>query len=182
MTSEEREASPVPAQICEQALTRYSAYYDIERDCEVLGERLAGRAEFHSRGEKYVLVRRAKLWAMECNDYVFVFCEQALTAQRAAQLLAWMRRCETAFVKPHGEHMYSYLTLLVAAQTAEPQAVRLLQKAKQMKNYKFGFEGYSELRCGLFDCARQRLVTNRAGRALAKTFRGIYPRSAEAPL
>ena len=164
-----------PEELCERILARYACYYDIDRAPELFGENPAAKAEFHSRGEKYFLVRRAKIWAMECNEIVFLFRERELTPERVEQLSAFMRKCEPVFVKPHNEHMYTYLTLLIAAERVLPEAERAVRRLHFTKNYKCGLYGYSTLQAAVFDCEKRSVRYNRAGRALRGTFRKVYP-------
>ena len=60
-------------------LTRsYSGYYDVS-PCDE-GD-LVARAEFHSRGEKYLLVRGVNLWSVEDHEYVYVFAGDKLDGE-----------------------------------------------------------------------------------------------------
>lgn len=55
----------------EKLLNAYRCYYDVTREFPVGDMVFPAMAEFHSRSEKYVLVKKAKIWGMEMNEYVY---------------------------------------------------------------------------------------------------------------
>ena len=55
----------------ERLLLSYSDYFDIIRDTSYKDLSVAAEAAFHSFSEKYVLVKKAQLWAAEAHEYVF---------------------------------------------------------------------------------------------------------------
>ena len=70
-------------QMTQALIDAYEAYYDITRVED--GAPLMATMDFHSTSEKYVLVKRAKLWAAETNEYVFLFHVDELTMDSLAQ-------------------------------------------------------------------------------------------------
>ena len=51
-----------PNEALEKLLPAYTRYYDVSYDA---APPFSATAEFHSHGEKYILVRKAKLWDMD---------------------------------------------------------------------------------------------------------------------
>ena len=60
-------------QFIEDLKGSYEMYYDLLPEEENGEIPLAFRADFHSRGEKYFLIKPAKIWSNETNEYVFVY-------------------------------------------------------------------------------------------------------------
>ncbi|MGN1018306.1 MAG: hypothetical protein ACI4PB_05790, partial [Oscillospiraceae bacterium] len=56
----------------------YSAYFDVERFDEEDTE-LAATCFLYVHSEKYVLVKAAKLWEADSNEYVYIFSVPHLT-------------------------------------------------------------------------------------------------------
>ena len=101
--------------VLKRILAAHEAFFDVHRDYEFAGRSFPGFAEFHSFGEQYVLVKRAKLW--EANSHEYLFFTYAETFDEA-QLDKWVR-----FMKERGlekvtsepNHMSSGLALVVIA-------------------------------------------------------------------
>ena len=84
-------------------LQQYEPYFDITTYDD--DTPLKNQCVFHSRSEKYVLSKKAQLWAAETNEYLYIFSVPALsidvfTACRDRALALGME-----LVKPHSEHM-----------------------------------------------------------------------------
>ena len=71
MTFEEKQAK------LERVLIAYTNYYDIERENPEGDGEFVATAQFHSLSEKYVLVKKAKLWSMEQHEYVYFMIGEA---------------------------------------------------------------------------------------------------------
>ena len=51
--------------VLKRILAAHEQWFDVRRGYEYAGRTFPGYAEFHSYGEKYVLVKRAKLWEVD---------------------------------------------------------------------------------------------------------------------
>ena len=58
----------------------YSGYFDVVRHEEPKGH-LVAEAGLHIHSEKYVLVKAAKLWEADNNEYVYIFSVPVLTKE-----------------------------------------------------------------------------------------------------
>lgn len=159
---------------CEKAvmldalIETYRPYFDIEPDVVIGGEELAAACEFHSKTAKYVLSKKAQLWAAEMNEYAFVAVRGHLNAEafdklRESVLAEGLRR-----VKPHSEHMYSYVTLVVIADSADAEAASAAAKTRFRKRYRLLFHGWMEFRIAVLDCSTGAIHCNRAGKDVQK--------------
>lgn len=159
MTLEEKQAK------LERVLLAYTNYYDIERDNpEGNGEFIAS-AQFHSRSEKYVLVKKAKLWGMEQNEYVYfnmgeVDAAGIKTLSQKAIDLAMPQ------IKPHSEHMYSYVTLIIFADSLDDAAREAVQKARFQKSFRLSLHGWMEFRIAAVDFSTGEIISNKAGKSV----------------
>ena len=89
-------------EILEKLLKIYSTYFDVEQ-CQQ--EFLVAKCQFHVHSEKYVLVKKAKLWEHDCNEFVYIFSMSHLTEEV-------YRKCEK-YAYEQGIHpaVISYLEL-----------------------------------------------------------------------
>ena len=139
------------------------------RDYEFAGRSFPGFAEFHSFGEQYVLVKRAKLW--EANSHEYLFFTYAETFDEA-QLDKWVR-----FMKERGlekvtsepNHMSSGLALVVIAENCTEGAKRAVRRVRFRKNFALGFRGWADLRVIVADLSTRCVYANAAGKQVAST-------------
>ncbi len=164
--------------VLERLLAAHEAFFDVTRDYEYAGRRFGGYAEFHSLGEKYVLVKKAKLWEVAAHEYLFFQAVDMLDEATFADYLAFMKEKATLKVEPKPNHMTSYVSLVIIAKQTDPAVVRRLKKTSYHKSYKMGLQGWAELRLCVIDMAERQVTTNAMGkkmRALLESNAGIEP-------
>lgn len=154
-------------ELTQALLNSYEAYYDIARVDD--GSPLLATCDFHSTSERYVLTKKAKLWAAETNEYVFVFHVSELTMDSFARCrdLALERGMEK--IHPHPEHMYSHITAILLCDAAQPDALEMLERYKKSANFKLSLHGWMEYRIAAVDLSTAEVFTNRKGKELKKT-------------
>lgn len=153
----------------EAVLEGFSGYFDIERELSGGESIFDARAIFHSRSEKYVLVKSAKLWAAEMNEYAYFKLANSLKEE---DVNIWSQLAVNEgmkLVKPHREHMYSYITLIIIADSIDKEMLRVVRRQKYKKSFKFAFYGWTELHVAAIDAGTGRIYTNTEGRALEKS-------------
>ncbi|MDO4581518.1 MAG: hypothetical protein Q4B96_02900 [Bacillota bacterium] len=156
-----------PNVLLEQLLASYAANFDIERTLFIEGLPFAAAAEFHSRAEKYVLTKSARLWAAENHEYTFFALFTHL------DMAAWQQYADAALhegrrrIKPHPEHMCSYISLVILADTIDDEVKKALRTIRYHKSFKFSFYGWSEFRVAAAELSANRTYANRAGREVA---------------
>ncbi|GAB7141300.1 hypothetical protein RsTz2092_12690 [Deferribacterales bacterium RsTz2092] len=133
----------------EKLASAYVAYFDIKRDYR-LGQ--TGQAkqivvpvfgEFHARKEKYVLMKKAIIGVSEGSEYLFILSFERIDEQAFQAIVDIAKVAERELVKPHGEHMYSYISMVVLCGSIDESVARKVKKFSQYKMYRFWFHGYS---------------------------------------
>lgn len=155
----------------ERLLAAHEAWFDVSRDYEFAGRTFGGYAEFHSHGEQYVLVKRAKLWEVDTHEYLFLHIEQRVDADTLAQLVSFMKEEALRKVQPRPNHMSSYLSLVVIADAVDDDARRAVRTTRFRKNFKLGLQGWVDLRLAVVDLSHSDVVTNAAGKELVRTLK-----------
>lgn len=82
----------------------------------------------------------------------------------------------TPLVKPHAQHMYTYLTALVLCDQADKQALGALIKKKHRREFKLSLHGWMEFRIAAVDLSTGEITTNRAGKAFGKDLKRMVER------
>ena len=162
-------------------LARYARRFDIFKDWMVNGRQYAAYGRFSSLGEKYVLVKNAKLWSVKAYEHVFFLeedsCTEALLEELMKSVTEYM---EPVLVRngekyPEKDHMYTYLTFAILCRQTPDEAVKkAVRKFRFDKGYLFSMRGHAEARLVIADLEGREIFTNPAGRALAKMYRKAF--------
>jgi len=165
--------------ILDRFLRSYQSSYDILSTSEgVYGDMPSGLplkavCQHHARSEKYVLTKKAKLWAVEVNDYLYLFSTPKLEKEEAEACILFSIEDALPKVKPHKEHMYSFVTVVFITDNTEQDALKFIRRRKFTKTYKFGFHGSAPLKTAVLDIGREKVVTNNMGKDLCKQIKHI---------
>ena len=152
----------------------FSAYYDLHM---AEGEQelpLVFRADYYSRAERYWLTKNIPIWGNETNEYAYVFSAPAFDRALAARCIDYALEEALPLVKPHKEHQYTNVKVILLADTVEPDVARYVKKRSFTKNYKFSLHGFSTLKSAIVDLGSQKTVTNSAGHELAPYFSKLF--------
>lgn len=155
--------------LLERLLAAHEAWFDVSRDYGFAGRTFAGYAEFHSHGEQYVLVKRAKLWEVDTHEYLFLQTEEHLDTGTLTQLVSFMKEEALSKVQPRPNHMSSYLSLVVIADAVDDDVKRIARTTRFRKNFRLGLQGWADLRLAVVDLSHSDVVTNAAGKDLVRT-------------
>ena len=152
----------------DRLLDAYSHHYDIFRDVTVEGGRFPAAAFFHLRDEQYLISKKNVLSVVEQHEYVYFFLTDHLDAPTLLAQLELSKQAGLANIKPSKEHMCSYVTLVVLANTIDPEAKRVLTHTRLRKNFLFAIHGWMEYRVAAMECNTNCFVSNRAGKETRK--------------
>ena len=96
-------------------------------------------AEYHTYGEKYVLVKRAKLWEVNTHDFMFFKCVDELDEAQLAEEISFMQEKALRKVDAGPNHMSSALSLVIIANRTTEAARKLAKKRASTRNTASGF-------------------------------------------
>ena len=149
-----------------QLLVAHEAWYDVARDYEFAGRTFPGYAEFHSHGEKYVLVKSAKLWEVDAHEYIFFDAVERLSDAYLSDAIAFMKEKAIAKVKPVPNHMQSFLSLVIVADSLDDGVEKAIRRTRYRKNFQLGIRGWADLRVAAIDLQEGRVITNGMGKEM----------------
>lgn len=158
----------------ERLLAIFSSHYDIEPRSG--SSALKACCAFHSRDSQYVLSKKVELWAAEHHEYLYIYSIPHLDEAAVEEMFQKTLELGSPLVKPHAQHMYTYLTALVLCDQADEQALRALQKQKHRREFKLSLHGWMEFRIAAVDLSTGEIHTNRAGKPFGKDLRRLVER------
>jgi hypothetical protein len=166
------------SQLSETALQKlksaYSAYFDIQEIDD--GTPLKARCDYHMRDSQYVLVKKAELWAAESHEHLYLWDAGHLDAALLDQIFQRTLADGEPRVRPHSQHMYTYLTTVALYDSADPEALAQLKKLKRRREFKLSLHGWMEFRIAAVDLSTGEVTVNRAGKALKKDLERLAAR------
>lgn len=145
----------------------YSAYFDIER-FEDNDNDLAATCFLHVHSEKYVLVKAAKLWEADSNEYVYIFSVPHLTKDIFTRCRDFAHKEGMTHIEPKAGHMCSYITALFICDTCEADAVRALKKTRIYKSFRLSYYGWMDYHTGVIELSTGMTAANGSGRSAAQ--------------
>ena len=160
----------------------YSAYYDIYRDEEITELPLAFRADYYSRAEKYWLSKNIPIWGNETNEFCYVFSAPSFDEELSKKCIDYALEDGLPRVKPHKEHQYTNIKVLLVADNFDKNIVKYIQRRKFSKSYRFSFYGFSTLKTAAVDLSEQKAFPNNAGNDLTGYFKKLFAAASKAVL
>ena len=159
----------------DKLLDAYSHQYDIERNAEAGGCCYPATATYYLRDENYLISRQHVLSAVEQHEYLYFYLTDHLTATELQTHIDLSRQAGLSKVKPHKDHMFSNVGLIVLANTIEPEAQRLIRRTRFRKNYKLTFHGWTEYQLAAMEVSTNRFFANPAGKGAKQILERNFP-------
>ena len=148
----------------DKLLNVYSHTCDIFRDVEVEGGSFPAAAFYYLRDENYLLSKKHVLSAVEQHEYLYFFLTDHLDEQTLLEQIELSKKAGLSHVKPHKDHMFSNVGLVVLANTISPEAKKLIKKTRFRKNYRLSFYGWTEYQLAAYEVSTNSFLSNPAGK------------------
>ena len=152
----------------EKLLSAYSHRYNIDRDVTAEGGSFPATATFFLRDENYLITKKHVLSAVENYDYTYFYITDHLDAATLRQQIDLTMKVGMARVKPHREHMSSYVSLVILADTIDEEAKKLIKKTRFQKYFRLALHGWMEYHIAAMECSTNRFLSNPAGKGARK--------------
>lgn len=163
-------------QFIEDLKKSYEIYYDLHQGESDTGLPLEFRADFHSVGESYFLVKNAKIWTSETNEYIYVFSAPSFDEESVERCVGYALEDGLARVTPHKNHHYSNVITVFVADEIRPDMRKIITGQRFSKSYRMSLYGFSLLKTGFIDLSKEDYGTNTEGHDLANFFKKLFPK------
>lgn len=149
-------------------LDAYSHSYDIDRDVEEEGRLWPATATYYLRDENYLISKQHVLSAVEQHEYLYFHLTDHLTAEELQSQIELSKQAGLRKVKPHKDHMFSNVGLVVLANTISPEAQQIIKKTRFRKNYRLSLWGWTEYQLAAMESSTNSFYANPAGAGARK--------------
>ncbi len=164
-----------------ELLKRYEAHFDITENFHLGDSTYPAYARFFSLGEKYVLKKEARLWAIRAYEHVLFIKADEVTSQTLTKIRDTIDNyMEPDLVRqgekyPEKDHMCSYLTfVIISDKTPDKELQKAIRKFNYDKGYLLGFRGHSQAKIGCAFLDGKSVITNYAGKELKPLLTNIF--------
>lgn len=144
-------------------LDAYSHQYDIDREVTEDGYTWPATATYYLRDENYLISKQHVLSAVEQHEYLYFYLTDHLTAQDLDAHVDRSKRAGLSRVKPHKDHMFSNVGLVILANTIDPEARKRIKKTRFRKNYRLSLYGWTEYQLAAMEVSTNCFYSNPAG-------------------
>lgn len=152
----------------DKLLNVYSHSYDIYRDVSVEDGTFPAAAFYFLRDENYLISKQHVLSAVEQHEYLYFYLTDHLDVQTLQQQIERSKRAGLTHVKPHKDHMFSNVGLVILANTIDPEAKKQIKKTRFRKNYKLTLHGWTEYQLAAMEVSTNCFFSNPAGKEARK--------------
>ena len=149
-------------------LDAYSHHYDIQRDIAVEGGSFPAMAIYFLRDENYLISRKHVLSAVENHEYVYFHETEHLDAEGLEKLIGVTREDGLGHIKHSKDHMSSFVTLVILAESIDEEAKTLIRKTRFHKNYRLALQGWMEYHIAAMEISTCSFLSNPAGKEARK--------------
>lgn len=153
----------------ERILAAHEGFFDIQRNYAFAQRTFPGYGEFHAEASRYVLAKRAKLWEVSAHEYLFFLEMPHLDKAAFDDAVAFITKDALEKVQLSANHMTSYLSLVIVADTVEEGVLRAVRKTRFRKNFCWGIKGWADVRLAVVDLSCGLVETNAMGKELRAT-------------
>jgi len=148
--------------------------FDITRAYSLDGINYDMFAEYHLRNEKYVLSKKAVIYAIESNEYCFFKRFELLDRASVRSFTDGIIRSVYEIVKPDANHMCSMITGVMILdgnqETGLDDAMGEVRKFRYHKSFSLGFKGWVDIRLLIVSLKGGVIAANKQGKGVSKVY------------
>ncbi|MDO4189495.1 MAG: hypothetical protein Q4D29_10945 [Lachnospiraceae bacterium] len=150
----------------------YGTSYDVIRHDEN-STGLLMEAEFHVHTENYVISKKAQLYQMDSNEYVYLFYYPELSLDLFNEVINKAYELGYEKITPGPNHRSSYVVAEFICDTVCEDAYKALKKYRKRKSFQFSFHGWMETHAVLIDLGTESIIANGDGRLCGKFLKNV---------
>lgn len=143
--------------------------FDIQRDYIINDYDYDLFAEYHIRAERYILVKKAVIDAMETNEYCLIKYFNNIDQSILQGFINSLVDAIDVVVDVNDGHMASIITgVMVLENKPSNVIIEIIEKFKYHKGFAFGFKGWVDIRLILVAMNEKHIVTNKKERRFVR--------------
>lgn len=148
------------------------AYFNVTLNKEVINKKFDLFANFNSRNARYMLSKKAEIYAYKSNEYVFYNnIETLIDIETLESMKNFLSENVDNIIEIDNEHMSSLINVIYTVNGGITEEMKKkIKKFNFYKSYKFGFRGWVNTRLVVIDLSSNEIYTNKLARKEGKKF------------
>lgn len=148
--------------------------FNISRDLNINNITYDLFAEYHLRNEKYLMVKKAVVYAFENNEYCLIKYYKEFNVDDYKIFADSLINSIESIVNPSKEHMSSIITGVILTEKIQDEDLKNIRKKveqfKYNKGFAFGFKGWADIRLILVSLNEGLIAANKKGKEVSKVY------------
>jgi hypothetical protein len=151
--------------------TILTPYFDIYRDEKLEAFSLPFYAHYHRRDEKYFMTKKSKIWAVENEQFIFVWPKNDIvTKEDVIQFSEAFVRSLPNYLSSHQDHMSTVFIGAIVAPEAHVDAIKEVKRFRKLQFIRFGLHGWLECYLAIIALNKKERFTHRKALPLTDVF------------
>lgn len=161
-------------------INAYSAYYNLnfhdnfnQENNTLTSDGLFMDGIFHMHSENYVISKKAQLYQLDTNEYLYFYHYDNLTKDILEKSLNEAYDLGFPNIKPNKDHRSSFITAVFLCESCDDDAVKMLKKYRKRQSFQFSLHGWMECHAILVDLRSGSIINNGDGHHDGKFMKNI---------
>ena len=145
--------------------------FDLERDYIINEFEYDLYARYNLRNERYIFTKKAKIYAIENNEYSLIKFYDDLNQCSIKEYTDALIRSIDKLINPNSDHMSSIITgVIVLNKMPNNEIIDMIKRFKYQKGFAFGFKGWVDIRLLLVSLNEEFIVSNKKGKEVCEVY------------
>lgn len=149
---------------------KFERHFDIQTDIEVLGKRIDMHARFTDISGRTFITKSDVIDKCENHELCYIKRYDYVSANDISEFSEFLKNAVDEFVVPGSDHMSTYVTGVIVADSISEDVRRVAEKFSHSKAYMFYLRGWCDVRLVCIDLSEECVITNKAGRKVRKVY------------
>ena len=123
--------------------------------------------------EQYLLSKKAQLYQMDTNEYVYFFYFDHLTKNDFDECVNKAHDLGFPKIVPGKDHRSSFISAIFICNTCDEDALTAVRKYRRRKSFQFSLNGWMETHTLLIDLGTESVIVNSDGRLTGKFLKNV---------
>lgn len=153
----------------EDLKTKLERYYDIEEEFKINNYNFDFLAKFNQKSSKYLLVKELEYYSFKNDEYIFM--QDNVEDINFEMIDKILDENLDEILEIDKDHMSSVITFLFSTESnIKKEDIKKIEKYKFYKSFKFGFNGWVNVRIIVINPNEKNGISNKFGRKEVKKF------------
>ena len=149
---------------------KFERHFIIETDLEILGTKIDMYARFTDVRGRTFITKQDVIDKYENHELCYIKGYKDVAVEDVTGFCEFLKNAVNEFVKPEADHMSTYVTGVMVADSINDSARREAESFSYSRVYQFYLKGWCDVRLVCVDLSNGSVITNKAAKKLKKVY------------